>query len=94
MEARRFVDGKSEEGGDDEGVNDAGDDVGDLNVKLFPVVVYPAAVYDACVDAVQADDIVGGEECVENEANDAGDAVLGEDIEGVVNADPALVVSN
>jgi hypothetical protein len=41
-------------------------------------------------DAVHGDDAGVGEEAVEEEADDAADGVLGEEIEGVVDADPVL----
>ena len=42
------------------------------------------------VDAVQADDVVCAEETVDEEAPHSGDAVLSEDIEGVIDTDPEL----
>jgi hypothetical protein len=85
-----IVDEVGEQEGDHEGIRDAGDNVGDLDVQLLVVVVEPAAGDDAGVDAVEANDVVGGEEGVEDEPDDAGDAVLGEHIHAVVNADPEL----
>lgn len=49
--------------------------------------------FEICVDAVETDDVVGGEEGVEDKADHAGDAVLGEHIHTVVDADPELDLS-
>lgn len=65
-------------------------DVGDLHVQLLPVVLDPAAVDGAGVYAIQADDVGCGEDAVEEEADHAGDSVLGKHIHGVVNLDPEL----
>jgi hypothetical protein len=42
-----------------------------LDVQLLVVVVDPPSVNDARVDAVQADDIIGSKEGVEDEADDS-----------------------
>lgn len=73
-----LVEDIAEEGCDDAAVANNSAYVGDLLVHLFPVVVDPAA-WMFCV-AVVADDVVCGKDGVEEEAEDAGDAVLGEDI--------------
>ena len=88
FQAGHEVDGVGEDGGHEEGVGAAGEDVGDLDVELAVVVDEPAAGHDAGVDAVEADDGGGCEEGVEDEADDAGDAVFGEDVHGVVDLDP------
>ena len=81
-----FVEHKAEEGGDDAAVAGDGADVGNLLVHLFPVVVDPAAgVFGV---AIVADDVVCSKDGVEEEAEDAGDAVLGEDVQGVVDLEP------
>ena len=80
VQARDEVDGVGDEGGDDEGVGGRGDDVGYLHVHLSVVAVQPAAGDVARVDAVEADDVVGAEEGVEEEADHAADSVFGEDV--------------
>ena len=90
MQAGDIVDDVGEDKRHGEGVAGGGEDVGDLSVQLAPVVVDPAAVDDAGVDAVEADDVVCGEKGVGEEAEHAGDAVLGEDVEGIVDADPVF----
>ena len=87
VQAGEQVDGVREQGGDGEGVGGGGDDVCDLDVHLAPVVVGEAAGDEAGVDAVEADDVVGAEEGVEEEADHAADGVLREDVEGVVDAE-------
>lgn len=90
MQTRDEVDAISEDSGHDKGVAGCGDDVGDLDVELLPVVFDPAGGAVVDVDAVEADDVGGAEEGVEDEADHAGDAVLGEDVHAVVDADPVL----
>ena len=87
VQAGNVVDRVGDDGGHDEGVTGRGDDIGDLDVHLTEVAVHPAAVDDAGVDAVEADDVVGAEERVEEETEHAGDGVFGEDVEGVVNSE-------
>ena len=87
MQARDEVDGEREQGGDGEGVTGGSDDVGELDVQLAPVAVREAARDEAGVDAVEADDVVGAEERVGQEADHAADSVLGEDVERVVDAE-------
>lgn len=48
---------------------------------------WPPARDDARVHPVEADDVGGAKERVKNQAEDAGDAVLGENVEGVINVD-------
>lgn len=89
LEAGDEVDDLGDGGGHDEGVGGGGDDDGDLPAEDDVVAVHEAAD-SARVDTVEADDAAGGEEGVEEEADDAADAVLGEDVEGVVDADKEL----
>lgn len=49
-------------------------------------MVEPATVDEASVHAIQANDVVRTKESVENESDHSTDCVLGEDIEGVVDA--------
>lgn len=49
------------------------------------VVAVKETTFGTRVDTIKADDLLGGEESVEDEANHATDTVFGEDIERVVN---------
>ncbi|KAI7288143.1 ammonium transporter [Hortaea werneckii] len=90
LQARDPVDDVSDQGADHEGVGAAGYNVRDLDVHEFPVVLDPAAGEGAGVDAVETRDVVGGENGVEEEADNTRDTMLGEDIHRVVNLDPVL----
>lgn len=90
LQAWDHVDAVGDEGGHDEGVAAAGDDVGDLDVELFVVVDEPTANPRANVDAVEAHDGVRAEKGVEDESDDTGDTMLGEDIHRVVDPDPVF----
>src|SRR4051812_49260206 len=90
VQAGHHVDGLGDEGRHDKRVGGAGDQVGNLDVQLLPVLVEPATRDDAGADAVEADDVVGGEEGVEDQADHAADAVLSKHVERVVNADQEL----
>lgn len=91
VQAWDVVDGVGEDGADDKGVGRAGDDVGDLLVNGGEVAGDEAAeVRGDFGGALEADDVVGAEEGVEEETDHAGDAVLGEDIHRIVNPDPVL----
>ena len=90
VQTRDHVDGEGDDGGHHEGVRAGGGDVGDLDVHLFPVVDDPAAGGGAGVDPVQAEDGVVAKQGVEEESDDSCDAVFGEDIHGVVDADPVF----
>lgn len=89
LQAGGQVDELGDGGGGGEGVGGGGDDGGELPAEDGVVAVEEAAA-GAGVDAVEADDGARGEEAVEDEADDAADAVLGEDVEGVVDADEEL----
>lgn len=69
----------------DKGVGACGDDGGNLPAENGEFSVEAAS--GARVDAIEADDLAGGEEGVEDEADDAAYAVLGEDVERVIDAD-------
>lgn len=56
----------------------------------FQLCSIPAARDDAGIDAVEADDVLSAEDAIEEEAPDAGDTVLGEDVHAVVDLDPVL----
>ena len=90
MKAGDHVDELGDDSGHDKGVGAAGDDEGDLNVQLLPGVVQPATHGGARVDAIQSDDIACSEEGVEKESDNAADSVLGEDIQGIIDADEEL----
>lgn len=84
------IDGDSDDGRDDKGVRTCGCDVRNLDIQLLVVVDDPAADSGAGVDAIEADDSVVAEEGVEKKADDTGNAVFGEDVHGVVDADPVF----
>lgn len=88
VQTGNLVDGEGDERADDERVCSAGDDVGKLLVQLLPVVLDPATLDR--VDAVETDNILGGENTVEEETDHSSDAVLSEHIEGIINFDPEL----
>ena len=92
MESGELVDGEADDGGDDESVCGDSENVGKLDVELLPALVDPAARH-AVVHAIEADDVVGAEQAVEEEANHAGDAVLGEYVHCVVDVDEVLDLS-
>lgn len=89
-QAGDVVDGVGEQGGDDEAVRGAGHDVGDLDVELLVVADGEAADAGPRVDAVEPDDVVDAHQRVEDEADHAGQTVLGEDVHAVVDAHPVL----
>lgn len=89
VQAGDLVDDEGEDGGDDEGVHGAGDDVGDLLVDGFGGAG-DGASGQAIVDTVEADNIVCAQDTVKEKSPHSSDAVLSEDIEGIVNADPEL----
>lgn len=86
MQARDVVDDQSNDGRHNEGVAGTSEDIGDLDVELLVIVIQPATINH--VDSVEADDVVGGEEGVEEETDHACDAVLSEDIHAVIDTDP------
>lgn len=86
FEAGDDVDDLGDDGGDDKGVGAGGDNGDNLPAEKNELSVEESAGGGG-VDAVQGDDSAGGEEAIEDEADDAADAVLGEDVEGVVDAD-------
>lgn len=83
------IDSLSDDSRNDKGVSGAGDDVGDLDIELAPVVV-EETTGDLHVDTIETDNVVGGEEAVENESDDATDGVFSEHIESVVNSNIEL----
>lgn len=89
VKAGNEVDGLGDESRDDKGIAAAGKDVDNLLVELSPVAVEEATL-NAQVDAIQADDVVGGEEGVENKTDDTTDGVFGEHIESIINAEVEL----
>lgn len=89
LEAGNLVDDEGEESADDERVRGNGDDVGNLLVDGSGRAGNGTTL-DSVVHAVEADDVVGTEDAVEEESNHSSDAVLSEHIEGIVNLDPEL----
>ncbi len=89
MQTRDLVDNEGEDGGYDEGVCSDGDNVGDLLVDGFGGTS-DGASSQAVVDTVKSDDVVCAEDSVQEETPHASDAVLSENIEGIINADPEL----
>lgn len=89
VQARDLVDDEGKDRADDEGVRGAGDDVGDLLVDGLRIAGNGSSG-QTVVDAVEADDVVRAEDAVEEQSPHSGDAVLSEDIEGIVDADPEL----
>jgi hypothetical protein len=89
VQAGDLVDDEGEDGRDGERIGGHGDNVCDLLVDCLRAAGQ-GACGQAVVDAVEADDVVGAEKAVEEESPHAGDAVLSEDIEGIVDLDPEL----
>lgn len=77
----------ADEGRDDEDIGAACTDVGKLDVELLVVALHETAG-NGRVDFVEGDDVVGSEDSVEEEPNNACDAVFTEQIEGVVDTNP------
>lgn len=89
LEAGDEVDGLGDDGGDDECVGGATDNGGNLPADEDVVAVHEATL-GTSVDAVETDDTARGEEGVEEEADNAADTVLSENIEGVVDTNEEL----
>ncbi len=89
LQAGNHVDGLGDDGRHNKGVGAAGHNVSDLDVEKLVVLVEEAAG-DASVDTIQADDVIGSEEGVEDQTDNAADSVFSEHIEGVVNANEEL----
>lgn len=65
-------------------------DVGDLDVENFPLLTDPAAGDDAGIHPIKPDDVGRAEECVRQEAKNAGEAVLRQDIHTIIDTNPVL----
>lgn len=89
LQAGDEVDNFGNNGRHDKSVGGRGDNDGDLPAQ-DGVVAVEEATDGARVDAVEANDVLAGEEGVEDEADHAADAVLSKDIERVVDADEEL----
>ena len=89
MKPRDIAEGFSQRGSDEEDISAAGTDICELDVELFPVVVEPAST-ETNVDAIHGDNSSLGEQAIEEEADDAANRVLSEEIERVVDAHPVL----
>lgn len=88
MHAWDQVEDEKDERRADEGVGSPGKGVSELVAELDPVVVEPATLDD--LDVVQMGDVVSGEKGGADVADQAADAVHGEDVEGVVDAEHEL----
>lgn len=91
MQARDLIDNKQQDDADDEAPQRARACRGELVAHLLPVVVPPAALVGV-EDAVEGGDEFCGEEARHDVADEAADAVDGEDVEPVVGADVVLVL--
>lgn len=89
LQAGDQIDELGDDGGHDESVGGAGDDGSDLPSEEN-VVAVEETTGEAGVDAVEANNLAGGEEGVEDETDHAADTVLSEHIEGVVDAEEEL----
>lgn len=97
VESGNEADEFGDSGRDNKDIGRRCEDKGDLDVELLPVAVHESTE-NFGVDLVKRDDPLGSKETVENEANDSGQTVLCEQIEGVIDVDqvldcPALLVS-
>jgi hypothetical protein len=93
LEAGDLVDGEREDGANGEGVGGDGYYVGDLLVDGGGSAGDGAAL-DTVIDTVEADDVVGAENAVEEESDHSSDTVLSEHIERIVNLDPEFDCCN
>lgn len=89
VQAGNLVDDEGEDRADDEGVYGAGDNIGNLLVD-GRCGAGDGTTGQTVVDAIKADDVICAEDTVEEESPHSSDAVLSEDIERIVNADPEL----
>lgn len=87
LETRNHVDDLGQDRRDDKRVGRGGDDECNLDVELLVVLVQETTRDEAGVDTVETNDVVGREEAVEEEADNATDVMLGEHVEGVVDAE-------
>ena len=87
-QTRDQVHDEEDDAGSAERVGEAGCAVGKLVAELDVVTVEPPTRDDG--DAVKSGNVVGSEEGGEDVADDATDAVLGEDVESVIDSDPEL----
>ena len=89
VEERNEAEDLGDQCGDGEDVGSAGDNVCELDIKLLVVVVEPAT-NKRRIDTVEGDDLVFGEETVEQETDHTRQRVLCEQIECVIDADQVL----
>ena len=80
--------GEQDEGGEGEAPDGAGGAVAQLDGELDPVVVEPTALDQR--HAVEVGDVFSRQETRKQVADEAADAVHGEDVERVVGADPVF----
>ena len=89
LKARDEIDDLGDEGGDNEGVGASANDSSELPAHNN-VVAVEEATDKAAVDTIEAGDLVGSEETVEDEADHTTDVMLSENVEGIVDADQEL----
>src|SRR3954452_3002097 len=97
MQAWDHVDDIGEDGAHHECVGGGCARIRELDVELAVVVdnpsTYAGAGYGVCragQNAVEADNVVGAEDCIRHEADHATDGVFGEDVHSVVDFDPVF----
>lgn len=88
MQTRNQVHDKQDGAGENKRVAASGKRIGELDGQLNPVVVEPATLNSR--DAIQGGNIVSREKGGADVADEAADAVDGEDVEGVVDAEQEL----
>ncbi len=93
MQPGDVVDGQREEIGDQKRPPGGGEDEGNLDVELLESPVNPPAnevavvIREPGVDAVQPDNVIRGEDRVEQQTHNPGDAVFRQNVHGVVNSE-------
>lgn len=88
LEAWNLIDDESEDGGDDEGVSGGSADVAELDIELLPIVLDPTTSVETSVHTIETNNVACTEYTIGEEAKHAGDPVLGEHIERIINLDP------
>ena len=87
VETRGVIDGVGDEQGDGKGPADRSEYVSNLDIERPPGAVDPSTADDAVVDPVKPDDVSRSKQSIENKTEDTSDAVLGQDIEAIVDPD-------
>ncbi len=91
MTPRNPINDKQQDTTDDETPRCAGRRRGELIGQLDPVVLPPAAGVCGAGDAVERGNPAGGEEAGQDVADEAADAVDGEDVEALIDGDEVFV---